>query len=583
LIKQTVQSSAILFFGFALQLHGQTWSQLSPTGTLPLGRVDFAHGYNPSTDRFILFGGYPPVTTYQNDLWVLTNASGSGTPAWTELIPNGAAGSPEARADPAWAYDPGSNRLMIYGGLSFNGPGLNDLWVLTNADGTGGQPQWIQLIPTSPLPARFRTGAAYDPNTNRLIVFLGETGDQAQLANDSNVYIITNANGTGSNPPAWTQLSPTGAPPPGRWINPIDLSYNPATNSLIIFGGAAGKPNDRVTYNDTWVLTNANGLGGTPSWMKLSPSGQLPAPRMYSSGFYDSGTNRLVIFGGTTDPGIITNLSDTWALTNANGLAQSAPTWLQLSTSGNIPARRGQHSAFNQSLDEMIIFGGQLNGLGPGTNDSWDLSSANGIVGSQPAVDTVAPAVGGSLGNVTVQLTGADFQSGAQFTLTGVGGNIAGTNTSIVDTGFALATFALAGAPPGARSVVLTNPDGSSATLSNGFTVQQGGAPQLFAGIVGRQTFRVGFPQTFYIQYGNRGTVDALGVHLIVTFPSSVGSTLGFGNEIGVVSTGTSGANTVITVDLGRVPEGSLSMIPVVLTGGASQAPFTIQTSIYGH
>jgi hypothetical protein len=41
--------------------------------------------------------------------------------------------------------------------------------------------------------------------------------------------------------------------------------------------------------------------------------------------------------------------------------------------------------------------------------------------------------------------------------------------------------------------------------------------------------------------------------------------------------------DTVIAVNLGRVPAGSTSLLAVSLTGGSSQPAFTIQTSIRGH
>ena len=51
-------------------------------------------------------------------------------------------------------------------------------------------------------------------------------------------------------------------------------------------------------FSDVWVLTNANGLTGTPRWIRLLPAGPGPSPRFYHSAVYEPGTNRLVVFGG---------------------------------------------------------------------------------------------------------------------------------------------------------------------------------------------------------------------------------------------------------------------------------------------
>jgi probable HAF family extracellular repeat protein len=247
-----------------------------------------------------------------------------------------------------------------------------------------------------------------------------------------------------------------------------------------------------------------------------------------------------------------------------------------------------------------------LNTLIP-SNSGWVLTQATGIndsgrivgnglyngnqraflltpVSSQLNLTGIFPNAGGNAGTATVNLIGTGFQSGVQVRLVGSGSDIVGTPAAITASGSALTTnFNLVGAAVGPRNVVLTNPDGTSVQSANAFTVQQGGAPQLSASIVGFNTIHVGRAQEFLISYGNSGNVDALGVHLSVTFPSSVASSLGFGSEVGVVSTGTLGPNTVVTVDLGRVPAGSESLITMFLTASSSQRPFSIQTSIRGH
>ncbi|MGD0872381.1 MAG: hypothetical protein ABSB88_22760 [Bryobacteraceae bacterium] len=141
-----------------------------------------------------------------------------------------------------------------------------------------------------------------------------------------------------------------------------------------------------------------------------------------------------------------------------------------------------------------------------------------------PSGITVYPTIGGNTGNVTVQILGNGFQNGLTAKLTGSGADIVGSNTAF-SSAFAFiltTTFDLTGATPGVRNVVVTNPDGTSATLTGGFTVQQGGAPQISVNIIGRDKIRFGTAQTYYIAVGNSGNVDAAPGLVSLSVPSTV-------------------------------------------------------------
>src|SRR5262249_30203023 len=99
------------------------------------------------------------------------------------------------------------------------------------------------------------------------------------------------------------------------------------------------------------------------------------------------------------------------------------------------------------------------------------------------------------------------------------------TNVVVSDSRTVLqATFNLVGTTPGARNVVISNPDGTSATLVGGFTVEQGGTPKILVDIIGRDKLRIGTPQTYYLSVNNTGNVDASNVAATigVSIPTSV-------------------------------------------------------------
>jgi hypothetical protein len=84
----------------------------------------------------VIFGGNANTATgfpQHNDTWVLANANGlTGTPQWTKVPALGPI--PAGRTSPVGAYDAAHNRLVIYSGASWDGEFFSS-WVLTGANG----------------------------------------------------------------------------------------------------------------------------------------------------------------------------------------------------------------------------------------------------------------------------------------------------------------------------------------------------------------------------------------------------------------------------------------------------------------
>ena len=255
--------------------------------------------------------------------------------------------------------------MIIFGGAEgHSSPCANDVWVLTNANGTGGTPAWIQLSPSGGLPAaRWGQGGAYDPASNTLIIF---GGNNCFSTTFSDVWVLSHANGVGGTP-SWAKLSASGGPGPRSLFGRV---YDSTSNELVVFGGNNGS----TYFNDVWVLSNANGSGGSPAWTQLFPTGTLPAVRDGVSATYDPTTNRMTIFGGANSSGV---LGDTWVLTDANGLG-GTPAWMQIAaSSAYFPTPRNTHTAvYSPATNVMVVFGG-ADSAG-GFNDVFLLSNANG-------------------------------------------------------------------------------------------------------------------------------------------------------------------------------------------------------------
>lgn len=368
-MKRIFATSCLLFLlgAFAQSGAAQSWS---PNGPVP--RNQHSAVLDPATNRMIVFGGYPLNTNSApnlNDVWrllVSSTALGGTGLNWFLVHPSGT--PPAPRFGHSAGYDPGSNRMIIFGGAEGrSSPCANDVWVLTNANGNGGTAAWIQLGPAGgPPAARLQQGGVYDPTSNTLMIYGGYNCFSTVF---SDFWVLSNANGVGGTP-TWTQLSPSGGPGPRDAMGAV---YDPTSNEFILFGGGNGSE----YLNDVWVLSNANGTGGTPAWTQLSPTGTLPMARGGLSAIYDPTSNTMTIFGGDNSSG--SPLGDAWVLTDANGLG-GTPAWMQIASSSlYFPTPRHDHTAvYNPTTDVMTIFGGDF-GLGQySANDVFLLNDANG-------------------------------------------------------------------------------------------------------------------------------------------------------------------------------------------------------------
>jgi len=349
----------------------------------------------------------------------LTNANGlTGTPAWIQLLPVGT--PPNSNAVSSVIFDESANRLVVYGGCWANcSPALSDVYVLSHANGLGGDPEWTQVDVTTAEERAYQS-AVYDPLNNLMIAFGGNLAFFGTDQNDTR--ILSNANGLVT-PSTWTALDIASDVPPIRGMH--GAAYDTPNNRMIIFGGTnlikTCCPYVLQDYNDTWVLANANGAAGTPVWTQLSPTNPLPPVRSDHSTVYDPVFNRLIVFGGRQwqqDAQTSTVLGDLWQLTNANGLAAAAPAWKAIGQTGDRPGPRFRSAAALDARNQrMILFGGVNSGDVP-TNRVWVLAlqSCNG----KPAT------VVGTLGNDVLIGTPANdviVALGGNDSIAGHGGN----------------------------------------------------------------------------------------------------------------------------------------------------------------
>jgi N-acetylneuraminic acid mutarotase len=107
------------------------WEQLTPATNLP-GRAFFASAFDPVSDKIVVFGGTDASGQQLDETWTYDGNT------WTQVATNG---SPGPRAAAAMAYDRKTQQLVMFGGfVGFTI--LNDTWVFDGASST-----WKQASP----------------------------------------------------------------------------------------------------------------------------------------------------------------------------------------------------------------------------------------------------------------------------------------------------------------------------------------------------------------------------------------------------------------------------------------------------
>ena len=160
---------------------------------------------------------------------------------------------------------------------------------------------------------------------------------------------------------------------------------------------------------------------------------------------------------------------------------------------------------FDGRLDEMTVYSRALSAV-----EIAAISDA-GSAGKCAELQ-IRPRSGGDTGTVSVELRGSQFSDGTTVKLARLGEtDIVGAAVSVIQEGRQLsATFDLTGQANGLWDVVVEDPLEEDLVLVDGFTVEPGRSPELYAAIVGLPVIRANREQKYWVFVGNRGNVDAV-------------------------------------------------------------------------
>jgi hypothetical protein len=184
-------------------------------------------------------------------------------------------------------------------------------------------------VPAPPPSPRGYISMAYDVESDRGILFGGQTGDwtlNASYNSETWTYDVS-AN-------KWTEMKPISGP--GIRVA-ADLIYDAESDRVLLFGGA-----DPYTMglDDTWAYDfNAN------TWREMARG---PANLLGARLAYDAESDRVILFGGYH----YSLLNDTWAYDF------NSDTWTEMKPSTSPSPRNFHAMAYDAESDRVIIWGG---------------------------------------------------------------------------------------------------------------------------------------------------------------------------------------------------------------------------------
>ena len=295
-----------------------SWRRLFPTDS-PSPRASFAMAYDPVSQRVVLFGGYD-ASTYLSETWTFDGST------WAQATPTL---SPPPRAAASMAYDAVSGRLVLFGGFDGNGY-LGDTWLWNGANAS-----WASVPTAISAPAVTGPRLFTDPSTGHATMFGGF---------DGRFYQGTTWQWTGTD---WSDLAPANAPG-GRASASVAVDLH--NNQVVLSGGLAA-----INPFGTFLW---DGLDWSRALTDTQP------PLVYDGGAaYDPQRQHVILFGGGEGG---TDIDQTWEWTGTD--------WVPVASGRSPAAREAFGMVYDPALGHIIVFGGQRNETTL-FDDTWELSS----------------------------------------------------------------------------------------------------------------------------------------------------------------------------------------------------------------
>jgi hypothetical protein len=315
---------------------GSDWTEITPPPE-PVARYGHAMVFQPGSDRVLLFGGgnlWDRIV--YGDTW---EWDGSG---WLQRFP---VTSPSPRYGASMAYDSSRNVALLFGGRPTDPIPTNDTW---EWDGQ----EWRETASEEARPpARTHGGLVYDEAQTQVVLFGGDVLDLQTLGfrlfDDTWVF-----DGSG-----WREVDVGVERPEQRTAH--GMAYDSVNRQVVMFGGDGA----RGYLGDTWVFDGER-------WTRVQPE-RAPSPRSRASMAFDRARGRVVLTGGSGEGAL---LNDTWEWTGTDWTEVTPPV---------SPSRRMEHKvAYDEATENMLLFGG----FEADTSGNRDLFKFHGDTWIRPSI-----------------------------------------------------------------------------------------------------------------------------------------------------------------------------------------------------
>ena len=316
-VRSSLFSVVLLVMAFAASANAANWKKIAAANS-PSPRLAPMMAYDPVSQKIVLFGGVSNAG-YLNDTWTFDGIN------WTQVQP---AAVPPGRTSGNMTYDRVTRKLVLFGGYAGNGLYLRDTWLWD-----GAASNWVQTSPAISPTAVTAPLVFTDPKTGHAMTWGGFDGHFYQ----NTTWIWTGR--------TWKNLNIQTSPFARSCST---YGYDQVHKSVVLFGGLSdGNPNNTWTWDGT-------------SWTLQNPQTQPPG-RYCGAGAFDAAMSGVVGFGGGIGG---PDLNDSWLWDGTN--------WQSIAVNHNPPPREGAGMAFDTVLGHIILFGGLQNSVTL-LGDTWEL------------------------------------------------------------------------------------------------------------------------------------------------------------------------------------------------------------------
>lgn len=232
---------------------GEAWFKFENLDKQPPSRRFSMMTYDPRTKMTVMYGGYglsgssrSNFSDYIKETWLWDGK------VWKKFDKKT---TPPARMLGAYAYDPSSQKIVLFGGIGRKSTEdkivrFSDTWTF---DGSA----WVNLKLTTGPTTRYGAQTATDPVHSLLIMFGGKN-EKEEFINEQWEFTAG----------AWRKLEPAG--PPSPRMNG-GLVFDPSQQKMTLFAGYSGE-----YFSELWSVDGS-------TW-QLIPEPDVPAGRHRATG-----------------------------------------------------------------------------------------------------------------------------------------------------------------------------------------------------------------------------------------------------------------------------------------------------------